>query len=349
MDTTFLQQLLRSPGPSSFEAKPSKVWQAQAEQYGGRVRQDSYGNAFATFGTGQKPRVMLTGHIDEIGLMVSYINPEGFIYFKTIGVWDSEQLVGQRVRLLSYRGKELLGVIAKKPVLQINQEDKRKISTIEDLWIDIGAKDQIVAKAHVRVGDVGVLEAPYTELLGGRIVSRALDNRISAYIVLEAARRAAEEKANADIVAVITVQEETTLLGAKTSAYGLEPEVAIVVDVTDVGDIPGSKKQDTGDVSLGTGPCLAVGSVVHQGVLKMLIQTAEEEGIPYTLQATPENTFTDAESMAATRSGIPTAVVSVPNRYMHSANEMVDLQDVEYIIRLLVAFTKKLTSETAFM
>lgn len=344
-DKDFLTALLSAPGPSSFESKPAKVWRDKAESYGASLRVDAYGNSFATFGAARKPRVMLAGHVDEIGLIVTYINDEGFIYFKGIGGWDSQQLVGQRVRVLGYKG-EVLGVIGKKAIHLMDADDRKKVSEMKDMWIDIGAKDGAEAKKHVRVGDAAVIEQPFVELLNGRVVSKAVDNRIGAYIVLEAARRAAEAKA--EVVAVATVQEEIGHVGALVAAYGLEPDVAIAVDVTHATDVPGVSKEENGDMPLGSGPTLSVGSAVHRGVLNELIEAAEVEGISYRLEAAPIRTATDGDDTAKARAGVPTGVVSIPNRYMHSPNEMISLDDLEAVIGLIVAFTERLDEATEF-
>jgi putative aminopeptidase FrvX len=346
MQTNFLKQLLSAPGPSSFESKPAAIWRKQAKSYGATLEVDSYGNSFATFNQGKKPTVMLSGHIDEIGLIITYIDKEGLIYFKGIGGWDSQQLVGQRVRILGYKG-EVLGIIGKKPIHLMGADDRKKVSQIEDLWIDIGAKDQSEAKQAVRVGDAAVIEQPYLELLNGRIVSKAIDNRIGAYIVLEAARRAAKSKAT--VVAVASTQEEIGQVGANIAAHRLEPDVAIAVDVTHATDVPNVNKKENGDVPLGSGANLAIGSVVHRGIFNMLIEIAEAEKIPYTIEANANRTFTDADHIASARHGIPTAVVSIPNRYMHSPNEMIDLEDLENVIALIAAFIKRLDKKSTFM
>jgi putative aminopeptidase FrvX len=345
---SFLQKLLSTPGPSSFESRAAAVWREQAKSYGAKLDTDAYGNSFATFNGDKKPTVMLAGHIDEIGLIVTYIDKEGLIYFKGVGGWDSQQLVGQRVRILGYKG-DVIGVIGKKPIHLMNNEDRNKVSKIDDLWFDIGAKDQDEAKKYVRIGDVAVLEQPYLELLNGRIVSKAIDNRIGAYIVLEAARRANKANAKAEIVAVATTQEEIGNIGANVAAYHLEPDVAIAVDVTHATDVPNVSKKDNGDVPFGSGVNFAIGSTIHRGVFNMLIETAEAEKIPYTIEANPSRTYTDADHIATARRGIPTAVVSIPNRYMHSPNEMIDIGDLEHVIALIAAFIEKLDKKTKFV
>ncbi|ADI13893.1 M42 family metallopeptidase [Truepera radiovictrix] len=340
----FLYDLLRAPGTSAFEGKPAAVWRRQAEAYGATLTRDTYGNSFASFGPSRQegvPRVMLAGHLDEIGLIITHIDKEGFLYFKGVGGWDAQQLVGQRVRVVGYRG-ELLGVIGKKPIHLMESEERTKVSKIESLWIDIGAKSGDEAKAHVRAGDFAVIEQPVIELLNGRLVSKAIDNRLGAYIALEAARRAAEAGANAEVVAVATVQEEIGGVGAYIAAHALTPDVAIAIDVTHATDVPTVDVKREGERPFGSGAELSVGSFVHRGVLERLIATAEARRLPYTLGTSPARTHTDADDIAKNRAGVPTAVVSVPNRYMHSPVEMVDPEDVENVIRLLVAFLEGL-------
>jgi putative aminopeptidase FrvX len=341
----FLKQLLAAPGPSSFESRPAALWREQAKSYGAGLQTDAYGNSFARFNPEKKPRVMLAGHIDEIGLIITYIDNEGLLYFKGIGGWDSQQLVGQRVRVMGYKA-DIIGVIGKKPIHLMEAEERKKVSQIEDLWIDIGAKGAKEAKKHVRVGDAAVIEQPFLELLNGRIASKAIDNRIGAYIVLEAARRAAKGKA--EVVAVATIQEEIGHIGAGVAAFGLEPDLAIAVDVTHATDVPNINKKQVGDVPLGSGPSLNIGSIVHRGVFNRLIEVAEAKGIPYTIEAAPSRTATDGDDIAKARSGVPTAVVSIPNRYMHSANEVIDLADLEQVIALITAFILSLDKKTVF-
>ena len=338
MDLSFLKNLLDAAGASSFESQPAEVWRKQARLYKAEVNTDAYGNSFATFNSDGKLHVMLAGHIDEIGLIVTYIDDEGFIYFKGVGGWDSQQLIGQRVRIVGYKG-ELLGVIGKKPIHLMDSSDRNKVSKIADMWIDIGAKDGDETKQHVRVGDFAVIEQPMIELLNGRVVSKAIDNRIGAYIVLEAAKRA---KAKSQVTAVATVQEEISGVGAFVASYQLNPDIAIVVDVTHATDIPGTNKKQEGDVPLGSGPSLAVGSFVHKDTFEKFVAIAEQEKIPYSIEVAPRQTSTDADDIAKNLSGIPTAVVSIPNRYMHSPSEMIDPDDLEKVILLIKAFIEDL-------
>jgi endoglucanase len=288
---------------------------------------------------------MLAGHIDEIGLMITYIDKEGFLYFSTIGGWDAEQLIGQRVRILGYK-KDLVGLIGKKAIHLMKPEERKKNSTTEDMWIDIGANSAKEAKDYVREGDVAVIEQPFLELLNGRVSSRAIDNRIGSYIVLEAAQRA--KGANATVTAAATVQEEIGHMGAFVAAYGLNPDVAIAVDVTHATDTPSVSKNHIGDIPFRSGASLTIGSISHRGVFNSLIDCAEKAGIPFTIEAAPRRTATDGDDIARTRAGIPTAVVSIPTRYMHSANEMIDLADVKSCIALIAAFIKSLSEDSVF-
>lgn len=346
-EKTFLKALLQAPGTSGFETKPADVYAAQAESYGASVTRDAYGNVYASFGSGHKPKVMLAGHLDEIGLIVTYIDKEGFVYFKGVGGWDAQQLVGQRVRVVGYKG-DLLGVIGKKPIHLMEADDRKRVSQIDSLWIDIGAKSGDEAKTHVRAGDFAVIEQPFVELLNGRLVSKAIDNRLGAYIVLEAARRAAEANSSAEVVAVGTVQEEIGGVGAYIASHRLEPDVAIAVDVTHATDVPTVDVKREGEKPFGSGPELAIGSYAHRAVTSRLIETAEAESIPYSIGVAPAHTYTDADDIAKNRGGVPTAIVSIPNRYMHSPNEMVDPEDIENVIRLIAAFIGGLERDVHF-
>jgi endoglucanase len=344
-DLSFLRELTSAAGTSGFEARPAAVWRAHAEAAGAELATDAYGSVFATFRPGGKPRVMLAGHIDEIGLIVSYVDDNGFLYVRPVGGWDPMQLIGQRVRVLGHAG-DVIGLVGKKAIHLMSADDRRKVPSMDDLWIDIGATSREEAAARVRAGDTAVIEQPFVELLNGRVASRAIDDRIGAYVALEAARRAG---GSAEVVAVATVQEEIGGVGAGAAAFALEPDVAIAIDVTHAIDTPGLEKKLHGDVTLGGGPVLTAGSYVHRRVMEGLRTTAERESIPVSVGVSPRRTATDADHIAPTRAGTPSAVVSIPNRYMHSPNEIVDLADVERTIELLAAFIGSLDEDTRFL
>jgi putative aminopeptidase FrvX len=266
-----------------------------------------------------------------------------------VGGWDSQVLVGQRIRLLTGSG-EIVGVIGKKAIHVMEPDERKKVSEIKNLWIDIGAKDADEAKGLVRVGDVGVIDQDLVELPNGRIASRSVDNRMGAFVVLEALRLLFEEEnIGAEVVAVACVQEEIGLYGARGAAFGLDPDAAIAVDVTHATDTPGVSKNEHGDHALGSGPVLKRATNISPLVAEGLIQAAENENIPYTLEADSRSTGTDADAIQFARAGIATGLVSCPNRYMHSPNEVVDLDDIENCARLISAYIKTLGEGTDFV
>ncbi len=347
----FLASLLDAAGPSGFEVDAARLWRAEAETFADSVTTDVSGNTAATINSDGRPRIMLAGHIDEIGLQVTHIDEDGFLFIDSIGGWDPQVLVGQRVKILGPSGG-VLGVVGKKAIHLQTPEDRRKAPKINQLWVDVGVGSREEATAlGLRVGDAMVIDATMVSLAGDRIASRAVDNRIGAYVVLEALRLLSDTSPIASAVAVATVQEEIgggAGGGARSSAFGLEPDAALVVDVTFSTDVPDIEKKELGEHRLGGGPVLSRGSAAHPVVFERLVEVAAAEGIPYTIQAAARSTRTDADSIYLTRSGVPTGLVSVPNRYMHSPNEMVSLSDLESTARLLAAFVSSLDGDTDF-
>jgi len=347
----FLERLLDAPGPSGFEVRAARVWREEAAGFADEVHTDVAGNSIAVVNPAGKPRVMLAGHIDEIGLQITHIDDEGFLFIDEIGGWDPQVLVGQRVTILGKDG-DRTGIIGKKPIHLIREEDRKRAAETRDLWVDVGAKDKDeVVSMGIRVGDPMIIAADLVKLAGDLVASRAVDNRIGALVVLEAARLLSTEPAAAATIAVATVQEEIgggSGGGARSSAYALEPDVAVVVDVTFSTDIPDIEKKELGDHKVGGGPVLARGSSVHPIVFERLAEVAEAEGIPHSIQAAPRATRTDADSIFLTRAGVPTGLVSVPNRYMHSPNEVVSTADLKAAAHLLAAFVRSLDVETDF-
>lgn len=351
-DIAFLERLLDAPGPSGFEVRAARVWREEAERFASDVRVDVSGNSFATVNPGGGPVVMLAGHIDEIGLQVTHIDKEGFVYVAEIGGWDPQVLVGQRVTVLTKSG-DVPGVIGKKAIHLLEVDERTKASKTKQLWVDLGAGDrEEVAALGVRVGDPMVVAQAMIRLAGDRIASRAIDDRIGAFVVLEALRMLAAdaEPPLASATAVATVQEEIGFQGggARTSAYAVNPAVAIVVDVTFSTDVPDIDKKELGEHQLGGGPVLSRGSAAHNEVFEMLAGVAEDEGLSYTIQASPKATRTDADGIHLTRRGVPTGLLSVPNRYMHSPNEVVSVEDLFNTAKLIAAFVRRLGPDTDF-
>ena len=350
--SVFLERLLGEPGPSGFESRPAGVWRAEAANFADRVWADVHGNSFAEVRAGRRPRVMLAGHVDEIGFQVTHVDEDGFLYVAGIGGWDPQVVVGQRVVVMGRDG-DVPGVVGKKPIHLLKPEDRKKVTEIRDIWVDLGASTaEEVGKMGVRVGDPLVLDAGVIRLAGDRIASRAIDDRVGAYVVLEAIRSlAAEPPALAGAVAVATVQEEIgyTGGGARSSAYALDPDVAIAVDVTFSTDVPDANKKELGEHALGAGPVLSRGSSIHPAVFDHLVDAADAEGIPYTIQAAPKASRTDADGIFLVRGGVPTGLVSIPNRYMHSPNEVVSVADLERAARLLAGFVRRLDGGASFI
>src|SRR3989442_1132848 len=251
----FLKRLLDAPGPSGFETGPARVWREEVKTFAEEVTTDVHGNSIATLNAKGRPRLMLAGHIDEIGLQVTHIDDDGYLYFAAIGGWDRQVLVGQRVVIIGPKDP-VSGVIGKPAVHLMKKEEMEKVSKISDLWIDVGAATKAEALERVRVGDAGVLDAAVREFPNRRIVSRSIDNRIGAYLVAEATRILAKDRPkHAAVFAVATTREEIAWMGggARTSAVGIDPQVALVVDVTHATDYPGAEKKRAGEHKLGGG------------------------------------------------------------------------------------------------
>ncbi|HST54783.1 MAG TPA: M42 family metallopeptidase [Solirubrobacteraceae bacterium] len=349
-----LLDLLNARGPSGYETAPAEVWRAAASAFGAEVSTDLVGTPSARVAArhdSKSPprRLVVMGHIDEIGLIVTHIDDDGFLWFGPVGGWDAQILVGQRVTLQTRAGT-LLGVVGRKPIHLLREEDRKRVPELRDLHIDVGARDGKQARERVRIGDVAVIDAAPAQLLNGRLVSRALDNRLGSFIALEAARLTAEAGGSTwELVAVAAAQEETTFGGSRTSAFSLEPDAAIVVDVTHATDAPGIEVKEIGKHELGSGAVLSRGSTLNPRLFELLHDAAEAEQIPFTVEALGRNTGTDADAVHLSRGGVPTALVSIPIRYMHSPVELVQLEDVHACARLIAAFAQRLTSEQSFV
>jgi endoglucanase len=343
-----LRDLLTSPGPSGYEGPAAAAWRAAAAGFA-EVSGDVMGSQVARVrGTSGGPLLAVVGHVDEIGLIVTHVDDEGFLHFVGVGGWDPQILVGQRVELQTRDGR-LPGVIGRKPIHLLREDDRKKVVEIRDLHMDIGAKDGEEARGLARVGDVAVIAGEPVELPNRRVASRSLDNRLGAFVALEGARLVAEAGgAPGDVAAVAAVQEEVTFAGSRTSAYGLDPAVAIAVDVTHATDAPGVDKRELGASPLGAGAVIGRGPVIHPRVFELLHDAAEAEGIPFVVEATGRATGTDADAIHISRAGVPTGVVSIPLRYMHSPVEVVQLDDVEACARLVAAFARRLAPAEPF-
>ena len=332
-----LDRLLRIPAPSGYEEPAALAWRKEAAF--ARVSSDALGSSIATIGEEQAgPLVAVVGHIDEIGLVVRHIDEKGFLHFGPIGGWDPQILIGQRV-VVEGRSGQVRGVAGRKPIHLLDPDQRKKVVELKEMHLDIGAADRETAEAMVSVGDPVVIDTEPELLPGGRLVSRSLDNRVGSYVALEALRRVADAGGPpGQFAAIAAVQEEIGLFGSRTSAFEVRPDVAVAIDVTHATDAPGINESEVGSHPFGSGPAIGRGSTLSPIVFELLRETAEDEGIDYTVGASGNATHTDADSLQISRSGIPTGLVSVPIRYMHSPVEMLDLADLEATVRLITAF-----------
>ncbi len=346
--TDFLKQLVETPSPSGFETEIQQIIRKRVSDCADTVTTDVHGNLIFAFNPKGAPRIMLCGHCDEIGLMVTYIDNDGFIYVDSIGGVDPNILPGQRV--IIHGKKDVFGIVGKKALHLTKKEEQGKNKKMEDLWIDTGAKDKKSIEKTVSVGDAITLEAGYRDLQNGLAVARGFDDRIGAFAVAEAFRMLARgSKIKAAVFGVSSVQEEVGLRGARTSAYGINPDVGIAVDVGFSSDHPGMDKKKIGDISLGKGPMIARGPNINPVVYKLLLKAAKSAKIKYQVSGESSATGTDANVIQVTRSGVAAGLVSIPNRYMHSPVEVVSLKDVENTATLLAAFVKNLKPGQSFI
>lgn len=332
-----LREIMGLPCPSGFEAPVQRRIRSHMKGFADRVWTDVHGNVFGVLNERAPLKVMLAGHVDEIGLMITHIDKQGFLYFAAIGGIDAQVLPGARVRVHA-AGGTVPGVIGRKPIHLMEAKDREKPVKMSDLWMDIGARDRKDAEKAVAVGDVATVLGGMEMVRNELATARAFDDRIGAFVVVESLRRLSrlpKKKLRVAVYAVSTVQEELGLRGARTAAFSIEPQAGIAVDVGFASDWPGADKKTVGDVKLGEGPILHRGANINPVLGEWLVKTARKRRIPFQMQAEPRATGTDANAMQVTRGGVATALVSVPNRYMHTPVEMVSLKDVESSVKLL--------------
>jgi endoglucanase len=342
-----LRALLVAPGPSGHEEEAARVWREAASAFA-EVTSDTLGTSYARVRAGDgAPTLAIVGHIDEIGIAITNIEENGLLSFTTVGGIGAETLHGQRFELLTAGGR-IPAAMSRKRLYPEQVRDRGRLE-LTDLHVDIGAKSREEAEQLVRVGDAGVWAGEPAELPNGRLLSKALDNRLGAYIALEAARRIGEAGSQVEAVAVAAVQEELGTYGARAAAFGLAPDLAIVVDVTPATDVPGGIPQRAGAIELGMGAMIARGPTLNKKLSDLLSETAADERIAHGFEVYSRETQTDADDFHHARAGIPTGLLSVPTRYVHSPNELCDLADVEAIIALIVALAARVTKETSFL
>ena len=290
---------------------------------------------------------MLAGHCDQIGLLVTHIDDSGFIYSQTIGGWDPQQLLGQRMTIWGDAGP-VPAVIARKPIHLLTPSERKTVVEAKDLWLDIGAQDQEEAQSLVRIGDAVTFELGYQELRNGLANAPKMDNTTGLWVVIEAARRTSLKSPSCALHAVSTVQEEIGLRGAQTSAFGIEPYVGIGVDVTHTTDCPSIDKKQQGDIKLGKGPVIFRGPNFNPKVVQRMIDTAETNDLPYQLSALGRAAPNDSNAIQISRAGVAAGLIGIPNRYMHSAVETISLDDMDNAAELLAYFVSELPADIDF-
>ena len=333
----FLFELLEAPSPSGSEQPAQRLIRKWMKPVADEILTDVHGNTMAVLNPRGKPRVMLAGHVDQIGFMVRYINDDGFVHFGPVGGVDASVVPGLTLWVHTPKGP-VKGVVGRKAI-HLMKTDERHSNKIDlsDLWLDIGAKNRAEAEKRVAIGHFITYALGVTRLGGELVASPGMDDKIGVFVVMEALQRirASRKKLSCAVYAVATVQEELGLRGARTAAFGIDPQVGIAVDVTHSADYPGADKKALGDLALGKGPVLAVGPNINPVLGDLLVQTARKRRIPFQREGEPRATGTDANAMQINRCGVAAALVSIPNRCMHTPVEVVHLGDADQAVQLL--------------
>ncbi len=343
----FLKKILETPSPSGYEEPVQKLVRQYAADFADEVSTDLHGNVIACRNPGAPLRIMLAGHADQIGLLVSHVDNDGFIYTQAIGGWDPQQLIGQRMTIWTESGP-VPAVIARKPIHLLEDDERKQVMKSKDLWLDMGAKKKDEVLEVVRVGDPVTLELGMQEMRNNLANAPGMDDKTGLWVCFEALRRVEKKGLNVALYAVATVQEEIGLRGARTSAFGVDPHIGIAVDVTHATDCPTIDKKQEGDIKLGGGPVISRGPNMNHKVVEGLIKTAKSKEMPYQLQAIGRGTGTDANALQINRAGVATGLVSIPNRYMHSAVELISFDDIDRAADLLAGFAMSLAKDADF-
>ncbi|MCA9212588.1 MAG: M42 family metallopeptidase [Planctomycetales bacterium] len=333
----FLKTILSTPSPSVHEQQIQQVVREYVADFAAETTTDLHGNVIACVNPGAEFRVMFAGHCDQIGMLISHIDTEGFLYAQTIGGWDPQQLIGQRMTVWAESGP-INAVISRKPIHLLQQEERTQVVKIEDMWLDIGAKSYDEASEVVRIGDPVTLKLGFQPLRNNLANAPGMDNRTGVWVVMEALRRCSKNNLRCSVYAVSTVQEEIGLRGARTSAFSIDPHVGIAVDVTHATDCPTIDKRQQGDIALGRGPVVFRGPNANPRVVERLANVAKEKEISFQYSALGRATSNDANTIQINRGGVAAGVVAIPNRYMHSAVETISLDDIDRAADLLAEF-----------
>lgn len=344
----YLESLLTTPRPSGYEQPVQRVVRDYLAPTAEEIHTDVHGNVTASIRVGATRRIMFAGHCDQIGMLVTHIDDAGYVYAETIGGWDPQQLIGQRMTIWTESGA-LPAIISRKPIHLLTDAERRQVVKLTELWLDIGATSGQEAREQVAIGDPITLQLGYQLLQNNLANAPGMDNATGLWVVTEAMRRASQEEGVWGIHAVSTVQEEIGLRGAKTAAHRIDPDVAIAVDVTHATDCPSIDKNQKGDIRLGLGPVIFRGPNMNPHVVQRLVSVCKENEIPYQLAAVGRATSNDANSLQISRDGVAVGLVAIPNRYMHSAVETISLDDIDHAANLLALFANSLKEDDSFI
>jgi tetrahedral aminopeptidase len=339
----YLKTLVETHGSAGFEEQVQKVFRDRVKGSCESVETDVMGSVIACVKDNGGPKILLDGHSDEIGFLVRYIDDNGYLFLATSGGWDEEVMVSQRVYVHTENGP-VPGVLGKKAIHLMDPEERKKKSQLQNLWVDIGARDGEHAKELVGIGDSVTMNAYFEEMVADRAVAKSFDNRAGIFCVSETLR-SVKKDLKATLYGVSAVQEEIGLRGARTAAYAIDPDVGIAIDVTHAFDIPDANKRKGADVCLGGGPVIVRGPNINRKVFQRLVEVAKENDIPYQIAASGGGTGTDANVIQLTRSGVATGLIGIPLRYMHNPCEMLQLSDLENTVKLLAKFAESVTDE----
>ena len=346
----YFQDAIKTPSPSGFEEPIQELNRRYVGPHADHVRTDVHGNVIASIGDESGPRLMYAGHCDQIGMLISHIDESGFLYAKTIGGWDPQQLVGQAMTIWT-EGGAVPAVISRKPIHLLTDVERKRVVSLDELWLDIGSPCQEETAKRVCIGDPVTLKLTYRELVGNQVTGPGMDNKTGMWTVLESLRRVAtsQTKLQCLLHSVATVQEEIGLRGARTAAGSVNPDVAIAVDVTHATDCPSIEKTKYGDLRIGGGPVIFRGPNINRKVSARLIQLCEDNQIEYQLAAIGRATPNDANVLQIHGDGVATGLIGIPNRYMHSATEVISLEDIDRVAGLLALFAESLTPQCDFV
>ena len=345
----FLTKLANMPSPSGYEEKAAKVYRDYLAPYADKVTTDFHGNTIAVINPQKPVRVMISGHVDELGFLVKHVSDEGLLYVAAVGGHDVLIPFGQRVNVHGKQGT-ISGVMGRKAIHLMTADERTKMPMMNEVWVDIGAKDRAEALEYVNLGDPITYQYEMQELLGDNVCARGFDDKMGAWMVAEVLRELSAEKESlgCGLYSVATVQEEIGLRGAKTSAYGIDPTVGVAVDVTHSIDFPGADKKRFGEAVCGKGPSITRGPNINPVVFDLLMQTAKEDDIPVQIEVSAGGTGTDANMIQLNRASVATGLISIPLRYMHTPCEVMNKADLENGVKLIAGFIRRITPETDF-